>query len=282
MKESAAMPPAHVLARAVYRDQMPEFISDRRVFYEQPLSERIRTFMRLEFLFNRAEFQIRTDDPWSSRGAMESIIDLLAVMSRSDLKNELLKELERQCGTLEALASNPNVDERRLQVTLDRVRQARDSLHKGENMPGIELRDNELLSMVRQRSSIPAGTCGFDLPAYHYWLQRPAPTRTQDLREWLSKLDRLRKAIDLSLRLVRESAGPTREVATGGFYKKTLEASAHCQMIRVSLSPGAECYPEISAGRHRFTVRFMHPVQGAARPVQVDGDIEFELRCCLL
>ena len=265
----------------VQLEAMPE-LNDSRIMYEQPLSERIRAFLRLEFLFNRAEFQLRTEDPWASRGAMESIIDVLAVISRSDLKKELLKELERQCATLEALASNPNVDERRLEFTLEQVRRVRSTLYEGENIPGIELRDNELLSMVRQRSSIPAGTCSFDLPGYHYWLQRPAQRRMQDLREWLSKFDRLREAISLSLKLVRESAGPTPEIAHGGFYKKTLEASAHCQMIRVALSPIADCYPEISAGRHRFTVRFMHPVQGSTRPAQVERDVEFELLCCLL
>ncbi len=260
---------------------MPD-TNDRRIFYEQPLSERIRAFLRLEFLFNRAEFQLQTEDPWASRGAMESIIDVLAVISRSDLKKELLKELERQCATLEALASNPNVDELRLMSALDQVRRVRDALYDGENIPGIELRDNELLGMVRQRSSIPAGTCAFDLPGYHYWLQLPAHSRMRDLREWLSKFDRLREAISLSLKLVRESAGPTREIAHGGFYKKTLESSAHCQMIRVALPPHAECYPEISAGRQRFTVRFMHPVQGSTRPTQVEGDVTFELLCCLL
>jgi len=276
------MPMANVFSIAGEREQMPDVTADRRVVYEQPLSERIRAFLRLEFLFERAEFQLLTDDPWASRSAMESIIDVLAVMSRSDLKKELLKELERQCATLETLASNPNVDERRLQTILDRVRRVRATLYEGENIPGIELRDNELLSMVRQRSSIPAGTCAFDLPAYHFWLQRPAHNRMRDLREWLSKFDRLREAIALCLKLVRESAGPTREVAEGGFYKKSLEASAHCQMIRISLAPSAECYPEISAGRHRFTVRFMHPVHGSTRPAQVDKDIEFDLLCCLL
>ena len=270
-----------VLAEAIHIEPMPD-LGNRRVFYEQPLSERIRAFLRLEFLFERAEFQIMSDDPWASRGAMESIIDVLAVMSRSDMKKELLKELERQGATLEALASNPNVDERRLEFTLETVRRVCRTLYEGEKIPGIDLRENELFSMVRQRSSIPAGTCAFDLPGYHYWLQRPAHCRMKDLREWLSKLDQFREAISLCLKLVRESAGPTREVACGGFYKKTLEASAHCQMIRVALSPSAECYPEISAGRHRFTVRFMNPVQGSARPTQVEGDIEFELLCCLL
>ena len=273
---------APTFANTFEPETMPDLDADRRVFYEQPLSERIRAFLRLEFLFNRAEYQLRTDDPWSSRGAMESIIDVLAVVSRSDLKKEVLKELERQCATLEAFASNPNVDERRLEFTLNQVRRVRSSLYQGEHVPGIELRDNELLSMVRQRSAIPAGTCAFDLPGYHYWLQRPAQCRMRDLREWLSKFDRLREAMTLCLKLVRESAGPTREIAPGGFYKKTLEPSAHCQMIRVSLSTRSECYPEISAGRHRFTVRFMRPTLGSTRPTQVEGDVEFELLCCLL
>ena len=130
------MPETLALARAVEREQMPHRNANRLVFYEQPLSERIRAFLRLEFLLGRADFQLRTDDPWSSRGAMESIIDILAVMSRSDLKKELLKELERQCATIEALASNPNVDERRLESILERVRRVRGTLYQGENIPG--------------------------------------------------------------------------------------------------------------------------------------------------
>ena len=261
---------------------MPDPDTDNRVIYEQPLSERMRAFLRLEYLFQRAEFQLRTDDSWSSRSAMESIIDVLEVISRSDLKKELLNELERQSATLKALAVNPNVDKRRLNTALTQVEQVHSTLHTGENTPGIELRDVELLRVVRQRISIPAGTCGFDLPAYHFWLQRPAGSRMRDLRDWLSRFDRLREATGLCLKLVRESAGATREVAYGGFFKKTLEASARCQMVRVSLPGSANCYPKISAGRHRFTVHFMRPGLGPKRTAQAEEDIEFDLLCCLL
>ena len=260
---------------------MPKFDSDS-VIYEQPLSERTRAMLRLEFLFHRSDSQLLAEDPWSSRCVVESIIDMLEVMRRSDLRKELLKELERQSTILEALSSNPNVENRRLEKVLTRVREVHNTLLASENAPGIELRDIEPLSIVRQRSGIPAGTCAFDLPAYHFWLQNPARRRLQDLRTWLSRFDRLREATELCLKLMRESATATREVARGGFLQKTLDTSSHCQMIRVLLPHHAGCYPEISAGRQRFTVRFMRPGQGSDRPLQTAEDVEFKLFCCLL
>ena len=261
---------------------MPNFATDNRVIYEQPLSERMRAFLRLEFLFERSGYELDSADPWASRAALETIIDVLAVMSRSDLKKELLKELERQASTLEALAANPKVDMGRLNEVLARVKHVLKTLHSGEATPGYELRDIELLSAVRQRSSIPAGTCGFDLPAYHFWLQRPVEDRLEDLTRWMAKFDYVREATLLCLMLVRESAEATREVATGGFFQRTLETSTPCQMIRVSLPHRADHYPEISAGRHRFTVRFMEPGEASARPAQVNQDIDFDLLCCVI
>ena len=252
------------------------------VIYEQPLSERIRAFLRLEFLFERAEHSLQSSDPWASRGALESINDVMAIVSRTDLKKELINELERHGATLGNLHGNRNVDHDRLTVVLDRVNQLLSDLRGMESAPGTILREHELLSAVRQRSSIPAGTCDFDLPGYHFWLRSPAELRLRDLREWLGNFGRVREATTMCLQLVRESAVASRETATSGFFQRTLEASAPCQMIRVSIPESLNCYPEISAGKHRFTVRFMNSVDPSVRPVQVTEDIPFQLLCCVI
>jgi cell division protein ZapD len=214
---------------------------------------------------------------------VETIIDILAVMSRQDLRKELLKELERQAATLEGLGRNPNVDQGRLEAVLIKVRGVLDSLYGADTTSlGQELRENELLSGVRQRIAIPAGTCPFDLPAYYHWLQSPAERRLADLDDWLSTFDRLRDAVSLCLELVRESAVATRETAHAGFFQKTLETSTPCQMVRVSVPGDFGSFPEISGGKHRFTVRFMEAVPGGRRPVQHSEDVEFELLCCMI
>ncbi|MDX1512736.1 MAG: cell division protein ZapD [Gammaproteobacteria bacterium] len=256
--------------------------ASERVYYEQPLSERIRSFLRLEYLFERAHYQLNAGDPWSSRNTLESIIDVLSVLSRADLKKELIKELERYAARLEALARNPNVDQSRLEDVLDRIRAVLHRLRNADSVIGHELRYNELLNAVKQRNSMPAGTCNFDLPAYHYWLKLPADNRIQDLKSWLSSFDLLNEAVSLCLSLVRESATKTRELAIAGFFQKNLETSTPCQMIRVSLPREAEFFAEISAGRHRFTVRFMAFADPSTRPVQTDEDIEFDLLCCVI
>ena len=252
------------------------------IFYEQPLGERIRTFLRLEFLFRRGRYLLQQDSPWASRLTFECIIDVMAVLARTDLKKEIIKELERHSATLYALSRNPKVAQERLQVVRDEVRSMLQALHECETAPGTELRHNELLNAVRQRSSIPAGTCDFDLPAFHYWLEQPGGQRLRDLNDWVSAFGPFESSVGLCLRIVRESAAATREIASGGFFQRNLGSSTPCQMIRVALARKVALYPEISAGKQRFAIRFLHPGGAASRPSQTEEDVEFDLLCCVI
>ena len=258
-------------------------VSDRvHIIYEQPLSERIRTFLRLEFLFCRARYLLGHDAPWASRMTIEVIIDVMAVLSRADLKKEIIKELERHSTTLGAFSQNPNVAEDRLNEIREEIDSMLQALHGRETAPGHELRHNELLNAVRQRSSIPAGACDFDLPAFHYWLEQPASQRIPELNDWFSTFDVFETSIGLCLRIVRGSGSATREVASGGFFQRNLGSSTPCQMIRVALSRELPLYPEISAGKQRFAVRFLHPGDRSSRPSQTDTDVDFGLYCCVI
>ena len=252
------------------------------IVYEQPLSERIRTFLRLEFLFHRARYLLGQESPWASRLTFEVIIDVMAMLGRADLNRELIQELERHSATLEALSRNPNVAQERLQEIRDEVHSMLQTLHERKTAPGHELRYNELLNAVRQRSSIPAGTCDFDLPAFHYWLEQPCGQRLRDLNDWISTFGVFESSIGLCLRIVRESVAATHEVASSGFFERNLGSSTPCQMIRVALSRDLPLYPEISAGKQRFAIRFLHPGGTTSRPSQTDEDVEFALLCCII
>ena len=69
--------------------------------YEQPLNEKVRSFLRLEKLFHQYHFHLQHGSEWNNRIAIDSILELLAFTTRSDIKLEILKELERQYGRLE-------------------------------------------------------------------------------------------------------------------------------------------------------------------------------------
>ncbi len=251
------------------------------ITYEQPLNERIRTFLRLEFLFRQIDHSLGDDLEWDSRTAIANLCEIMNVFSRTDLKTEVIKELERLAATLTKLETNPEVDRGKLGEIMDEIDLLSDRLHLSQGQVGQELKGNEFLTAIRQRSSIPGGTCDFDLPAYHYWLQKPGEERSGEIRAWLAAFENFRAAIAVALRLIRESAANSRELAAGGFYQQSLDSALPFQLIRVTLAGDIPCFAEISGGKHRFTVRMME-MRGYDRPVQASGDIPFRLGCCAI
>lgn len=251
------------------------------IIYEQPLNERIRTFLRLEFLFKQLRYTFDSETIWDSRIAVSTFIEILSILSRGDLKTEILKELERQTTALNRLREAPNIDYTLLDSILKNLNGLTERLVSAEGQLGNELRQNELLKSIIQRSAIPGGTCDFDLPNYHFWLQQPPEVRHHDLTHWYESLEALRLSVGILLQLLRESAEPETEIATGGILIKTLDASTPNQLIRVLISRDLPFYAEISGGKHRFTVRFLEP-SADGRAKQTTKDIEFKLTCCAL
>lgn len=252
------------------------------IYYEQPLNERVRIFLRLEFLFRQAAQHLAGGSQWDSRNTLSSLLEIINIFGRTDLKTEVMKELDRHIQSLARLEQNPNVDRSLLEGVLDDLDVLIDRLHSINGQITSGLKKNEFLTGIMQRSAIPGGTCDFDLPEYHYWLQQPAERRIRDLSGWLHHFDAIAEAIQLILRLTRDSAAMKPETASGGFFQKNLDPNLPCQLVRVAVPAGSPYFAEISGGRHRFTVRFLEVPQLSDRPVQTEQDVHFSLGCCII
>lgn len=253
-----------------------------KIIFEQPLNERIRTFLRLEFLFKRVDNALTGHSEMHHRDALDAMLNMLSVFERSDLKQELMKEIERLTTNLTALQNAPGVDRQALEALLADLDQNLDALHVKKTGIGQSLRENEFLYGIRQRSSIPGGTCAFDLPAYHFWLQHTEPkNRSQQCMQWLNEFQSVRNAIDMSLRLIRSSVGFRDETAEDGFFQRSLDSNQPYQLIRVQIPSSVSYFPEVSGGKHRFTVRFME-FDINQRPQQARETVSFRLSCCAM
>jgi len=89
--------------------------------FEQPLNERMRTFLRLDFLYNQALHHNERASPWGSRAAMASLIDILAITMRGDVRSDVLKELESHLAILNEFQSRPGVDGQRLKTLVSNL-----------------------------------------------------------------------------------------------------------------------------------------------------------------
>ena len=73
---------------------MSDIIDTSLIIYEQPLNERMRTFLRYEQLASRFKFYTKLEDPMYTHTAMMTLIEITSLVSRGDIKQELLKETE--------------------------------------------------------------------------------------------------------------------------------------------------------------------------------------------
>jgi cell division protein ZapD len=240
----------------------------------------MRTFLRIEFLARQAQHHARQPSNWSSRAAMDSLIQILAIVSRSDVRGEVLKDLERQAAALSGFASRPGVDRTRLDALLERVAQLRQQLG-GVGAQYIQpLKASEFLAAIRHRSAIPGGTCEFDLPDFKHWLSLADERRYEDFQAWFRHLKPLCDSIGQLLWLTRESSPGRPEVARGGMFQHQIDRTTGNQLVRISIPAGTPYFPEISGGQHRITVRFLTWRGPDQRSVQVSEDVGFDLTCC--
>jgi cell division protein ZapD len=250
------------------------------IAYEYPLSEKVRTLLRLEDLFERVRFFVGRPDALEHHAALITLFEILEVASRADLKSDLIQELERQKQVLAAFRTNPDIAEDVLNQVLGDIERSSQALFAMTGKIGQYLRENEWLMSIKQRTGIPGGACEFDLPSYHFWLHRDADARLADLDAWISPLYPLRDGGAIVLRLLREGGKPGRHVAHQGAFSQMLGGKV-AQMVRIRLPRDSQFIPEISANKYALNVRFT--MFGAEpRPRVVDSDVEFELTFCNL
>lgn len=250
------------------------------IHYEYPLSERIRTLLRLEDLFDRFDAYAASPDPHAHHAALLTLFEMAEVAARADLKSDLLQELDRQKAVLTALRGNPHVQGTTLEQVLAAIESAHLGMYQLPGKVGQHLRDDDWLMAIKQRAAIPGGMCEFDLPSYHYWLHQAADTRERQLQDWLAPFSSIRAAVGIVLGLLRDSGQPELQHADKGYYQRMLE-SRNPQLIRVTVVDDLPCVPEVSANKYMLNIRFVQAGSGAMRTC-TDRAIDFDLTFCTL
>lgn len=251
--------------------------------FEHPLNERMRTFLRTEFLFELAKYRYHNmSSEWDARDCITNIIELYNLIERTEFRSELLKELERNSNNFQRLASTPAVDHRALEKTISNLDAASDAVSQLTSRQGLFPKQSDLLQSIRQRLTVPGGTCSFDLPAFHFWLNLPVKIRQHYINQWIDIFSPLEKALYLVLGLIRQSGYTTKETASAGSFQETLNTQSTPQLLRVIVRSEYTVYPEISANKHRVNIRFLQGNFDVEKNLLAERDIPFELTCCSL
>lgn len=255
-------------------------LEDHRVIlYEYPFNERIRTYLRLQELFDRLGILLGRTEAIDHHFALITIFEIMEVAARPELKADALKDLERQKQIYNGYRGNPAISEQALDQVVAQLDAHFENLNAQVGRLGHGLNENEFLSAIRSRAVIPGGTCEFDLPAYHAWKHQPAASRQADLSRWLAPFVPLAQAIGLLMQMLRESGTTQKVMATRGQLQQNLPQGRTFQLLRLRIDPALGLTPEISCNRLLVVIRLMQQ-QADGRLLASTEDTPFEMTLC--
>lgn len=244
-----------------------------QILFEHPLNEKMRTWLRIEFLIQQLECSLPVDETAKALHFFRNIGDLLDVFERGEIRTDILKELERQQRKLLNWSEVPGVDMQRIDSLRSQLKERGGVLMAAPRL-GQTLREDRLIALVRQRLSIPGGCCSFDLPTLHIWLYSPQDQRDAQINSWLATLQPLKQALDLVLDIIRNSAPLRKQTSLNGFYQNNGDDA---DLLRLQLDLSYQLYPQVSGHKSRFAIRFL-PLD--SENGLIPERLDFELACC--
>ncbi|PID48809.1 MAG: cell division protein ZapD [Proteobacteria bacterium] len=247
------------------------------ITYEQPLNEKIRLFLRFELLVKRLTYHAGKSDQTDMLAALTILLDLYNLSSRLELKSDVIKDIERMAQMLRRSSTEANQDDAQLQ----RLNEQATRMYQLRGSLGQHLRNHVFFSGLRQRTSLPGGLNGSDIPLLNYWLEQDEQTRRHDLLSWSEPFITTANAVACVLNLIRQHCEGSEHLAQDGFFQMSLGMNKTYQLLMIELPEALDVYPEISAGKQRFSLRFVEAdMLSAERGKQRNEAISFCLKLC--
>ncbi|WDD98440.1 cell division protein ZapD [Thalassomonas actiniarum] len=232
------------------------------VLYEHPLNERIRNYLKLEQLFAQASLcHLQNNIQTGHQVFFNALFAIIDTLERNDIRGDLIKDLEKLEHNLGKWLDAPNIDISAIEVNLQ---QTKGLISQLKVTPPLwcQLKDDKLLSSIKQRFAIQGGSSSFDLPQLQFWLHQPVEKIQLDTEYWLSLLTQIISALDLVLKFIRQRAAFEEIISENGFYQANGEGLL---LLRIKVPQSADYFPTVSGNKFRYSIRFMLPCEEAGR-----------------
>jgi len=245
------------------------------IVYEHPLNEKVRAYLRIEHLFAQLNSLKVQQDNSLQLSFFSTLFTLIDVLERSDVRPDLIKDLERCESQLVLWSNHPSVSDKKLQLMLQQALRLQSELLRSGKLVN-QLKEDKFLTPLRQRFAMPGGCCYFDMPQLQFWLSFPAQEQLQKKTSWLEQLQLTEQAIDFVLGFYRERGQFSEVEASNGFYQKNTE---QFELLRIKYSQSGCSFPTVSGNKHRYAIRFMQLCEHNGRSACTEA-IRFELAQC--
>mgnify|MGYP006164289361 FL=1 len=252
-------------------------LSDNQVsLYEEPVQEKIRKFIKIEFLLNKIYYFKSKDNKSENYVALLALCELYEILSRSDIKSELIREIETQNSYFETIKEIPQADSSKLNSVLEKQNLLLKSIYNIESNYLDYLEHDILFKTILKNCFTQLQPASID-----FWLSRDILIRETQIDLWLEPLIFIKRSIDFILEVIRKSGRFEDRMAEKGFFIEKLDIKKNILLIRVTLTSDLYYYPQISVGKQRLTIMFMTK-DDKNNLVPHQEDLNFILTTCSL
>jgi len=229
--------------------------------------------LRIEYLYQSVYQACEQSHPIVHHYALKSVLEILQLIEKPELKSRFLKELMR-------IEHKLNKSEQELPTNLsNRLYTHIQMLTHIVGMFGEGIHQDPFLQVFRQNLPSHNQDCEIQPPQLLYWMESEAEKRQEDLALWLKNLHALYVTSLLYLQLLRSTAEFVFIPVRNGFYQQSLPPKVTCQLILVRIDTVLNIVPRIQFGHHGLSIRFCEAT--SLREIQ-DSETPCDLAICQL
>ena len=253
---------------------MNNFSDIHASIYEQPVDERIRKFLRFENIYMKINNHMEIDSKYDAYSTLLNISELFINLTRSEIKRDLISEIETQKARYQEYIKLDGADKIKLNSIMEKQNAILKTLHDLEANYLNILKSDELLQTIIKHIN----TSCADLD---YWLSRDHNFRKNQVNLWLELIKPIENSIFFCLDLLRKSSETVEITAKDGMYLFKMDIEKKIRLLRVTMKTDNYFFPKISVGPQRATIAFM-TIDDNNKIIRLNQDINFVLDFCYI
>lgn len=231
--------------------------------YLFPLTKRARLIIKIQSLLDEFSILQQKADSFSSKRALSCIFELLQLIERIEIKMELAKESEKFMINL--------FEEKTIEL-----KKYISQLINSQGKIGENLRANPSLQLLQKRLLLTGGSCEFDTPSLHSWLEGPLKLRMNDLKIIYANFELLHNTIISIVKNYYDYTELSKKTLSDGIIQLNPKPQSSIILIKIS-DHDYQLYPEVSLSLKAVFVKIWSQQSLLEKNTPYDGQLELEI-----
>jgi cell division protein ZapD len=220
--------------------------------YEFPLNERVRKFLRIEEIFKNFDNQLVVKNRFDDYACFNLYFHIMATASRTDLKVELIQEVEKQ----RALISKKIKTKKNI-LAQNQLKKVKLQLEKNKTKTGFDFGRDKFLHELKTRSITPSGIIITDFPELQYWLESTAQKdRKIYFMNKIKEYSSIKAAITTLMKVLRDNIETNVMQSKNEAVQYKLNPLLKNDLVVISLPEASKYYPNISSNKYAVNIHF--------------------------